>query len=218
MTDTTQVTGQATPTGDTQNVADTNGATPTADTSLLGGDGAKPAEGTPIEGKPVEGEKKTEIQEPVVPEKYEFKMPDGVQVDSAAAEQLSSIAKELKLTAEQAQKFADVGAAMAQRQVEAHTKTVSEWADAVRTDKEIGGDALTENLVFARKTIDSFGSPELRSLLDSSGLGNHPEMVKLAVRVGKAISEDKFVGGRETPGASSGNDAADAFYPTMKKG
>ncbi len=211
MTDTTQVTGQAPPTGDTQNVADTNGVTPPADTSLLGGEGTKPAEGTP-DGT------KTDPAAPVVPEKYEFKMPDGVQVDSAAAEQLSSIAKELKLTAEQAQKFADVGAAMAQRQVEAHTKTVSEWADAVRTDKEIGGDALTENLVFARKTIDSFGSPELRSLLDSSGLGNHPEMVKLAVRVGKAISEDKFVGGRETPGASSGNDAADAFYPTMKKG
>lgn len=212
MTTETQGTGQATPTGAPQ---DTNtGATPPADTSLLGG----PGEVAPAVTQAPAGEQKTDPAAPVVPEKYEFKMPDGMQVDAAAAEQLSSIAKELKLTAEQAQKFADVGATMAQRQIEAHQKTVSEWADAVRSDKEIGGDALTGNLVFARKTLDAFGSPELRSLLDSSGLGNHPEMVKLAVRVGKAISEDKFVGGRETPGASSGNDAADAFYPTMKKG
>lgn len=214
MTTETQGTGQATPTGAPQDTSTTGAVTPPADTSLLGGTG----ETAPAEGVKPEGELKTDPTAPVVPEKYEFKMPEGMQVDSAAAEQLSSIAKELKLTAEQAQKFADVGATMAQRQIEAHQRTVSEWADAVRSDKDIGGDALTGNLVFARKTLDAFGSPELRSLLDSSGLGNHPEMVKLAVRVGKAISEDKFVGGRETPGASSGNDAADAFYPTMKKG
>jgi hypothetical protein len=180
---------------------------------LLGGEG-KPAEGTQ---SAADGTTKTDPPAaPVVPEKYEFKMPDGMQVDPAAAEQLSGIAKELKLTAEQAQKLADVGAAMTQRQVEAHAKTVSEWADSVRSDKEIGGDALTENLVFARKTIDSFGSPELRSLLDSSGLGNHPEMVKLAVRVGKAISEDKFVAGRVAP-STTGNETIDAMYPSMKK-
>lgn len=130
-----------------------------------------------------------------VPESYELKMPDGVQIDSAAAEEFTTIAKELKLNQADAQKLADIGAKMATRQIEAHAKMVEAWTEQVKTDKEIGGDKLDENLGVARKAIDTFGSPELKELLNSTGLGNHPEVVKLAFKVGKAISEDRFVTG-----------------------
>lgn len=150
--------------------------------------------------------------EPVVPESYELKMPEGVQLDSAAAEEFTAIAKELKLDQAAAQKLADIGAKMATRQAEAHAQLVETWTEQVKTDKEIGGDKLDENLGIARKAIDAFGSPELKTLLNSTGLGNHPEVVKLAFKVGKAISEDRFVTG-SPKGAEI--DMAKKLFPNM---
>lgn len=150
--------------------------------------------------------------EPVVPESYDLKMPDGVQLDSAAADEFSAIAKELKLDNDAAQKIADVGAKMVQRQVESHAKLVESWTEQVKTDKDIGGDKLDANLGIARNAIDTFGSPELKALLNSTGIGNHPEVVKFAFKVGKAISEDGFVKGAPKGPAS---DPAKKMFPTM---
>jgi hypothetical protein len=148
------------------------------------------------------------------PESYEFQMPEGVELDKAAADEFSGIAKEYGLTQEQAQKVADVGAKMVQRQLEAHAAQVAAWTEAVKTDKEIGGDKLNENLAIARKTIDTFGSPELKNVLNQTGLGNHPEIVKLAYKIGKAISDDGFVRGGNTTAQKS---AAEILYPSMAK-
>lgn len=199
MTDTTAGTG--TPSNDTGD------ATTTEST-------AAPAAGTTdaTTTSPEAGTQDTKTTEPVVPESYDLKMPEGVQLDSAAAEEFTAIAKELKLDQGAAQKLADIGAKMATRQAEAHTQMIETWTEQVKTDKEIGGDKLDENLGIARKAIDTFGSPELKTLLNSSGLGNHPEIVKLAYRVGKAISEDRFV-----TGAPKGpeTDMAKKMFPSM---
>ena len=159
------------------------------------------------------GTQDTKPTEPVVPETYELKMPEGVELDQAATTEFTAIAKELKLDQEAAQKLADIGAKMAQRQVEAHAQLVETWTEQVKTDKDIGGDNLAENLGVARKAIDTFGSPELKALLNSTGLGNHPEVVKLAFKVGKAISEDGFVSG--APKGNTPNDPAKRLFPNM---
>ena len=176
----------------------------TTDTASVAADQAKP--------DTTAGTQDTKPTEPVVPESYDLKMPEGVELDTAAAGEFTEIAKELKLTQEQAQKVADIGAKMAQRQAESHANLVAQWTEQVKTDKEIGGDKLAENLGIARKAIDTFGSPELKALLNSTGLGNHPEVVKLAFKVGKAISEDSFVTGKPK-GAE--NDAAKTMFPNM---
>jgi hypothetical protein len=85
--------------------------------------------------------------------------------------------------------------------VEGHATLVKGWADEVKTDKDIGGDKLAENLGVAKKALD-LGPPELKALLNESGLGNHPAVVKWAIAVGKALSEDKFV--PATGGAAQG--------------
>jgi hypothetical protein len=150
--------------------------------------------------------------EPQVPESYEYKMPEGIELDKAAADEFSAIAKELKLDQATAQKVADVGAKMAQRQTEAHVKLVESWVEQVKTDTEIGGDKLDENLAVARKAMDAFGTPELKDVLNSTGLGNHPAVIKAFYKAGKAISEDKFV-----PGSPKGaeTDIAKRMFPSM---
>ena len=200
MTDTTAATG--TPSNDT-------GEPTTTDSTAVNPAGTADTTAT---SDPAASTTDPKATEPVVPESYELKMPDGVQLDSAAAEEFTAIAKELKLDQAAAQKLADIGAKMATRQAEAHAQLVETWTEQVKTDKDIGGDKLDENLGVARKAIDTFGSPELKALLNSTGLGNHPEVVKLAFKVGKAISEDRFVTGAPK-GAET--DMAKKLFPNM---
>lgn len=150
--------------------------------------------------------------EPQVPESYELKMPEGVELDKAAADEFQAIAKELKLDQASAQKVADIGAKMAQRQTEAHAKLVESWVENVKTDKEIGGDKLDQNLAVARKALETFGTPELKDVLNATGLGNHPEVIRAFLKAGKLISEDKFVAG-SPKGAET--DIAKKLFPSM---
>ena len=154
----------------------------------------------------------TKAPEAAAPESYEFTMPEGVQLDKTAADEFTAIAKELKLDQATAQKVADIGAKMAQRQTEAHTKLVETWTEAVKSDKEIGGDKLAENLGVARKALEAFGTPELKDVLNMTGFGNHPEVIKAFYKIGKAISEDRFVtGGAKGPET----DIAKRMFPSM---
>lgn len=153
-----------------------------------------------------------EAAAPAVPESYELKMPDGVALDQEAATEFTAIAKELKLDQATAQKFADVGAKMAQRQADNHAKLVESWTESVKTDKEIGGDKLAENLGVARKALETFGTPELKDVLNATGFGNHPAVIKAFYKIGQAISEDKFVtGGAKGPET----DMAKRMFPSM---
>ena len=50
--------------------------------------------------------------------------------------------------------------------------------------------------------LKAFATPELRELLQKSGLGNHPEIIRFMYRAGKAISTDDYVGASQGSGAS----------------
>lgn len=199
----------------------TAGAAPTGTTAPTQdqGTGTTAAASEPTGTETKAGEQNPDAQaakgdEPVVPEKYEFTMPDGVELDTAAAEEFSALAKELKLSQADAQRIADVAAKMQQKQAETHVATVKGWADSCKTDKEFGGDNLDQNLSVARKAIDTFGSPELKALLNTSGLGNHPEVVRFAFKAGKAISEDGFIkAGARVPTPESSLEKR--LYPDM---
>lgn len=178
----------------------------------LDGQAVPPAEAPAAQDQAKDQPAGDQPAEKTVPESYELKMPEGVQLDQAAAEEFTAIAKELGLDQEAAQKVADVGAKMAQRQAEAHAKLVESWVEQVKTDQEIGGDKLDENLGIARKALDMFGSPELKDLLNSTGLGNNPTIIKAFYKAGKAISEDGFVKG--SPKGPE-TDIAKKMFPSM---
>lgn len=60
------------------------------------------------------------------------------------------------------------------------------WAQAAKADPEIGQQNLERSLAFARYALDRFGDPELYGYLDDSGLGNHPEIIRMFKRAGEA--------------------------------
>lgn len=163
------------------------------------------------------------------PETYEdFQFPEGITPDAEIVTEFKEIAKAANLDQETAQKVAGIApkiiAKMAEAQMEAVNKVVDGWAEQTKADKELGGDKLTENLAVAQKAMQAFATPELRSLLNKfdkvnnpngTGLGNHPEFIRLMHRVGKTISEDKIVTGNE-PG-HTGQSAADKLYGNKTK-
>jgi hypothetical protein len=158
-------------------------------------------------------ETKTEEKKPDgAPEKYEFK--DADKIDAKVLEAFTESAKEANLSQDAAQKLLDKVAPALQARTDEQVKQVhQQWTEASTTDKEFGGAKLKENLAVAKKGLDQFSTPELRTFLEASGLGSHPEVIRLLYRVGKAISEDTFVGGRKTQAQSP----EEVFYPTMVK-
>lgn len=132
----------------------------------------------------------------------------------------SEVAKELNLPQEAAQKLLDkVAPVVEARQLQQMEAVRKQWADTSVTDQEFGGEKLSENLSVAKKALDAFGSPQLRELLEKSGLGNHPEMIRLMYRAGKAISEDKYVGPTQGSGKPAPKDfggMASALYSNQQ--
>lgn len=185
-----------------------------ATTTLLGdepkpgSDPTPPADVKPDEPKPAEPPKPEGA-----PEKYEFKAPEGKEYDPQVLESFSTAAKDANLSQEAAQKLIDsMAPALAQRQQAQVEAVHQDWLEASKNDSEFGGDKLKENLVIAKKGYE-FASPALRELMEKTHLGDHPEVVRLFIKIGKEISEDKFVGGKATDAGSPET----VLYPTMNK-
>jgi len=150
------------------------------------------------------------------PENYaDFELIDGQEMDTAMLEAFSPEFKKLGLTQEQAQGLVTIQAGMVQAgqqaQIDAFSQQNEEWATAAKTDKEYGGDKFDESVSFAQKAVETFGTPELKEALDSTGLGNHPELIRLMNRVGRALGEDVPGGGSNL---TSEKDQASLMYPT----
>lgn len=149
------------------------------------------------------------------PEKYEFKVPEGVEgvaVDAEIATELEAIAKEFDLSQAAAQRLHDLGVKSQAKSMKAIQEQVEQtrkdWQTQSKTDKEFGGDQLDANLAVARKAME-LGTPELKQLLNDTGLGDHPEIIRWMHRVGKTLKQDEHVTGqRSTPGRT-----AQSYYP-----
>lgn len=201
--------------GEQPQVADANTeqASQAADTS------AQPAgqnqTETDTQAGATEGNGETGKGEPQgAPEAYEFAAPEGQQFDPAVIDAFSDVARELNLSQDAAQKVLDkVAPVLHSRQLEQIEAVKTDWANQTRGDTELGGAKLDENLATAKRALDQYGTPELKNMLNETGLGNQPEVIRLFYRVGKTLSQDSFVGGVATDSKS----AADILYDKSTK-
>ena len=199
--------GEGTGTGEGEGAGEGQGTVLTGDQQTGEGEGAGEGAG--------EGEGEGESQ---VPEAYEFTMPEGMELDQAMADAATPVFKELGLTQEQADKLVALQADAVQRQAEASQaafdKQLNDWATELKNDSEFGGDAFDENAGIARTAIDKLGSEGLKDMLDSTGIGNHPELFKFCLKVGKLLSEDDPGSGDAGEGETS---IAERMYPNDAK-
>ena len=156
----------------------------------------------------------TESEVASAPETYEvFELPENFDMNEETLGEYHTFAKENNLTQEQAQRGVDMVAQMKQAEMNQWVEQQKSWVDDAKSDTEFGGDKFDQSISVAVKARDSFGTPEFNEMLDSSGLGNHPEMIRFLSRVGKQISEDGVVVG----GSSISNQTREAvLYPSMQ--
>jgi hypothetical protein len=186
---------------------------------------SKPTEQAPQEEETLLGETEKQPDDKktvVVPEKYEFKAPEGMTIDEKALGEFTPVFKEIGLSQENAQKLVNAYAPymkqMAEQAskeaVESYKTTVEGWKQ--ETQKELGADAQ-QKMALAAKAINKLGTPALKEFLNETGFGNHKELVSFFVKVGSMLKEDSVVDGKSgTSSPSTDEDRAKKLYPTMK--
>jgi hypothetical protein len=200
----------------------TEGSTETdLGTTVLGNDGEETSEGS------TDGEGDTDAPKAAVPETYELTPPEGFELNDDSVAAATPVFKELGLSNEQANKLMPVAADFAKRIVEQRDQqflgTILEqrktWLSEAKADKEIGGTNWDATMQASARALDQLGFPKgspLRSALDESGFGNHPELIRFMAKVGKAIGEDTdFVRGDANAAVTKKTDA-ELFYPSKK--
>jgi hypothetical protein len=195
--------------------------TPPAPATTLGAD---PQTTEPQKTEPQKTEQPPAAQTttPPTPAEIEIKLPEGVTLDPATLDKFKPLAKEFGLDSAKAQKLVDlqVEALNAQRQQAdaAWGEQRTQWVETAKKDAEFGGAKFAENVKVAQAAIEKFGGPALKKALNDYGLGDHPELIRFAYRVGKAISEDSIRGATAAPAAGNDQDAKlrEAF-PSMFK-
>lgn len=160
---------------------------------------------------------KTKTEEKPI-EYTDFKLPENFVADPDAIAEFKTVAKEYKLTQEQAQKLIDMQTSLAAKQSkitqEQWENVQKDWRSKSESDKEFGGAEFKANVGLAKKALDKFGTKEFREALEVTGMGNHPEIIRFLYKVGKTISEDSISSGRTT---QSGNrDIAKILFPNQK--
>lgn len=138
------------------------------------------------------------------PDKYDLKVPEGSTFDAEAFSAVEPTLREINLSNDQAQKLVDAYAgkvmpALTKRANDAILNKAAdqrkEWADAFEKDPDIGGAKKGDTLSAAARVFDHYGLKKgegLRLLLDESGLGNHPDLIRVFAKIGADMAEGGF--------------------------
>ncbi len=143
---------------------------------------------------------------PAKPDEYSFKLPEGMKDTMLDKTRIDTWRKELheagipKSAAERLMsKFiGDEYARFTESQTN-RTKQEEQWGLQLKQDFGVKYDEEVNNARFA---VRQFGNDALGQLLDETGLGSHPEVVKLFAKIGKSIGDDRIRGGNQQQAGS----------------
>lgn len=174
-------------------------------------EGAPPKPGEPKPGDAPQG----------APETYaDFTLPEGMTPDKALLEKAVPLFKELGLSQEKSQKLVTLQAEYAKSSMEAlvaqseklRTEQIATWQSEVK--KELGADWEKE-LGHSARALDAFWPPEFRKLLTQSGFGDHPDMIRGLIKLGKQLGETKPGDGSRVPVNDPKEQTNRTMFPKM---
>ncbi|BBB13648.1 hypothetical protein [Sphingopyxis sp. FD7] len=165
------------------------------------------------------------------PEAYDLSV-EGVELDPEMVAEAEPILRELNLSNDAAKKFVPIAAKMMDRAVEATVNDIvakgnaqrKEWLDSAKAAEDIGGAKWDATMHMAAKGLDALGfvkadkdknveAHPFRLALEATGFGNHPDMIRMAAKLGELVSEDgDFVRANASSPAAK-DDVAKRLYP-----
>jgi hypothetical protein len=182
------------------------------------------------ETKPVQAEVKTEEpkkEDAVKTEakpgetKYELKLMEGSALDPSAVERISQYAKEKGLTQEAAQEILsredEAVTSYRDNQLTQHMEVRKTWVEAIKNDKEYGGDKFNQNAEIAKRVINEFADTELKQALDATGYGDNPALFKFVVKLGQKLQvlNDSYV--KASAPSQPKKELHEIMYPNHKE-
>lgn len=154
---------------------------------------------------------------PAAIEYQPWKLPDGWQVDESVLGSFTEFAKGKQLNQDEAQGLVDLFSRagsgfqealktsmteeVQQSLLQQHEDQVKAWEAETKAADDIGGEKFHASMAVAQKAIGMFASPGFKQLMETLGIGNHPEVVRTFVAIGSRVSEGGFVpaGGNAPP-------------------
>lgn len=183
------------------------------------------ADAPPVVAEPVQ---------PAAPTYEPFTLPEGIE---AAPETMAAYTGALGkhgITQEAGQELLSLHAAQMQtyaeqtltRQHEAFGKMRAEWRDQVMADPEIGGSNHRSAMASIAELRDRFiprsgpVTDAFNAMLDATGVGDHPDFLRLMARIGRAFREPAPAPAAQKPPADigrkpNGRATMAEIYPTM---
>tara|TARA_R110002167_G_scaffold30838_1_gene101870 strand:+ start:1026 stop:1856 length:831 start_codon:yes stop_codon:yes gene_type:complete len=127
---------------------------------------------------------------PETKEGYELNVPEGFgEYSSGMSDWFRQEAHAAKVPAHMAQRLHD---AYVERMMSDQSNSTldqqrqhEDWGNEIKKEY---GTAYDEKVGMARRAVRAFGSEELSGLLNETGLGNHPEMIRAFSRIGAELS------------------------------
>lgn len=124
-------------------------------------------------------------------DKIELTLPEGSHLKQSDVDKIASFAKEQGLSKDVAQKLLERESATVASRDQAALDQLAEqseaWKQEIIADKDFGGEKAAETAQLAHDVAKKFGSEVFVSELERTGLGNHPELVRMLARIGRAM-------------------------------
>jgi hypothetical protein len=192
----------------------------TTNTNPQGGEGTPPAppQERPLAppNNPPDGQQETppenpfgfQKEEPVIPDVYEFNLPEGLTVSDEQKEAFTAVAKEARMTQEQANSLLKMHADIVMEQQRQAEEIKNQWMNECAKK----GLNTPENLAAAKIAVDTFGGDDAMNALIESGAAYHPAVQAFLQRIGHLLKEDNAPDGK----AAAQPSAADVLFANSK--
>jgi hypothetical protein len=118
-------------------------------------------------------------------------LPKGLAWDEGLEKDYKAAAHKLGLSAKQAQGLLEFHLS---NQAGAAEKSIMSMEEGSKALKEEWKEDYDKNLAIAVRAVDELAPPEVKVILDSTGLGNHPAMIKWMSEIGREFLETTIVG------------------------
>jgi hypothetical protein len=148
---------------------------------------------------------RTKLGVPGKPDEYAYKLPEGLTEDRIDKARVDTWRKEMheagipKIAADRLlSKYLAEEHGSYQAQIQAKTKALEQGELSL---KQEFGDKFDEKVNYARLALRTFGNDELSAILEQTGLGSNPAVVKLFSTIGEKLGDDRARGN----GGASGN-------------
>ena len=154
-----------------------------------------------------------------LPEKYEGLPDDFIKAESA---KFAGFAQKHGLTKEQALGLFEAMAADEKASLaDAEAKIAQAFKGTVDALAKEHGDKLDEKIAAGKSTFAKIAefagikAEDFTAMLDATGIGDNPMLIKMSIRLADLISSDVFE--RSFTGSGGEKTAAQLLYPTMQK-